>query len=48
MEEIMNDKNNYVVTLKDINLRYSGEKGEVTALKDVNLNIEEGEFICVL
>lgn len=48
MEERIKDKNNYVVTLKDINLRYSGEKGEITALKDVNINIKEGEFICVL
>ena len=48
MEEKINNENKYVVTLKDINLRYSGEKGEVIALQDVNLNIEEGEFICVL
>ena len=47
MDEIINEKEN-VVTLKNINLRYQGEKGEVTALKDVNLNIKKGEFICVL
>ncbi|MEK6264474.1 MAG: ABC transporter ATP-binding protein [Clostridium sp.] len=48
MEELLEIKTDYVVTLKDINLRYSGEKGEVVALKDINLNIVEGEFICVL
>lgn len=37
-----------VVSLEGINLRYNGERGEVTALKDVNLNIQKGEFICVL
>ena len=41
MDEIINEKEN-VVTLKNINLRYQGEKGEVTALKDVNLNIKKG------
>ncbi|KMT21817.1 ABC transporter ATP-binding protein [Clostridium cylindrosporum] len=44
-EEIKDD---YVITLKDINLKYEGEKGVVTALENVNLNIENGEFICVL
>ncbi|MBV7276064.1 ABC transporter ATP-binding protein [Clostridium sp. PL3] len=48
MSEKVNGKIEYVVTLKDISLRYRGEKGEVAALKDVNLNIKEGEFICVL
>lgn len=48
MNEIIKDEKDYVVTLKDINLRYASKKGEVTALQDVNLNIEEGEFICVL
>ncbi|MCJ7690452.1 MAG: ATP-binding cassette domain-containing protein, partial [Clostridiaceae bacterium] len=48
MSEISKHREDYVVTLKDINLRYSGEKGEVVALKDINLDIVEGEFICVL
>lgn len=48
MGEIFKHKENYVVTLEDINLKYSGEKGEVVALKDMNLDIKEGEFICVL
>ncbi len=49
MDEILrNNKNEDLITLKNINLRYAGEKGEVTALKDVNLNIKKGEFICVL
>lgn len=37
-----------VVTLKDINLSYESEKGTVTALENINLNISKGEFICVL
>jgi taurine transport system ATP-binding protein len=48
MSEISKHREDHVVTLKDINLRYSGEKGEVIALKDINLDIVEGEFICVL
>jgi taurine transport system ATP-binding protein len=48
MEEVIKYKEDHVVTLKDINLIYSGEKGEVAALQHINLNITEGEFICVL
>ncbi|KGI40010.1 ABC transporter ATP-binding protein [Clostridium tetani] len=48
MNEILNDKKDYVVSLKDINLSYSGEKGDVSALQNINLDINEGEFICVL
>lgn len=48
MSEALIAQDDYLVTLKDINLRYSGEKGEVLALEDINLNIREGEFICVL
>lgn len=48
MDEISKHKADYVVTLKDIKLKYSGEKGEVVALENINLDIQEGEFICVL
>lgn len=48
MGEIVKDKTDYVVTIRDVSLRYSGEKDDVTALQDINLNIKEGEFICVL
>lgn len=48
MDEILNNENDNLVTLSNINLRYAGEKGEVIALKDINLNIKKGEFICVL
>lgn len=37
-----------VVSLKEVNLRYKGERGQVTALENINLDIEKGEFICVL
>lgn len=48
MEELLKEQPQDVVTLESINLRYQGERGEVTALQNVNLNIEKGEFICVL
>lgn len=48
MDQILKDKSENVITLKDVNLRYSGAKDDVTALQDINLDIKEGEFICVL
>lgn len=48
MEEEIKCKDNYVVTLNDINLTYSSEKDNVAALQHINLNIKEREFICVL
>ena len=37
-----------VVSIQNASLVYQGDKSEVTALKDVNLDIKKGEFICVL
>lgn len=37
-----------VVSIKDAKLVYQGDKAEVVALSDVNLDIQKGEFICVL
>lgn len=37
-----------LVSIKDAYLRYAGEKGSVTALENINLDIKKGEFICVL
>lgn len=37
-----------VVSIKDANLIYQGDKAKVVALQDVNLDIVKGEFICVL
>ena len=37
-----------VVSLKNMYFNYDSEKGNVDVLKNVNLDIEEGEFICVL
>lgn len=48
MEQRIENKRDSVVTLKDINFKYSGEKCEVTALQDISLDIKEGEFICIL
>lgn len=37
-----------VVSIKHASLEYDSEKGKVLALKDANLDIKKGEFICVL
>lgn len=37
-----------VVSIQNANLVYQGDKADVVALKDVNLDIVKGEFICVL
>lgn len=34
--------------LEDVELVFQSEKGSVTALAQVNLDIREGEFICVM
>lgn len=48
MYEKLGDSTDYVVTLKDIYFTYSGKKGGITALQGINLDIKEGEFICIL
>jgi taurine transport system ATP-binding protein len=42
------DLDSPVVAINDINLEYKSEKGIVSALENINLNISQGEFICVL
>ncbi len=37
-----------VVSIKDTYLKYTGERGDVLALENINLTIYKGEFICVL
>lgn len=37
-----------VVSIENASLVYQGDKAEVIALKDVDLQIKKGEFICVL
>ncbi len=41
-------KEEVVVSIKETNLIYQGDKKETVALKDINLDIHKGEFICVL
>lgn len=41
-------KEEIVVSIKNAYLRYASEKGSVTALENVNLDIKKGEFISVL
>lgn len=48
MGEYLNNEAEHVVSMKNLYLKYIGEKGEVEALQNINLNIEEREFICVL
>lgn len=48
MEERVENMTDNVVTLKDIDLIYPGEKSKVVALQGINLDIKEREFICVL
>ncbi|MBQ2895238.1 MAG: ABC transporter ATP-binding protein [Oscillospiraceae bacterium] len=37
-----------IVEVKDLSLRYQSAEGEVEALRDVNLSLEEGEFISLV
>lgn len=48
MEELLREESQDVVTLENINLRYNGERGEVTALQNVNLNIEKENLFVFL
>lgn len=46
-EVITKDEEN-VISLKEINLTYKSSNNVVDALKDINLDINEGEFLCIL
>lgn len=37
-----------VITLKNISFKYIGDNGEVEALQNINMNVQDGEFICLL
>lgn len=37
-----------LVSLRNVSVKYAGEKCDVLALQDINLDINKGEFICVL
>ncbi|MDO5387626.1 MAG: ABC transporter ATP-binding protein [Clostridia bacterium] len=47
MEELLK-KEDTIVSIRNAYLKYEGEKGSVTALENINLDIKKGEFICVL
>ena len=36
------------IELRNVSLRYAGEREEVLAVDDVSFTVEEGEFLCVL
>lgn len=37
-----------VIEISGLNFSYSGEKHPVQALKDLNLKVEDGEFLCII
>ncbi len=39
---------NNVLTIKNLNKTYHTKTGETKALLDINLNVKEGEFICIV
>ena len=41
-------KDEVVISIQHASLEYNSERGKVLALKDANLDIKRGEFICVL
>lgn len=48
MKEMLKNKSEYVIALKDIDFGYYGKNSGDKAIRDITLNINEGEFICVL
>lgn len=46
-QSVTEDSKN-IISLKNINLTYKSSNTRIDALKDINLDIFEGEFICVL
>jgi NitT/TauT family transport system ATP-binding protein len=38
----------YIVEVKDLGMKYQSLNGEISAIHNVNLNIEEGEFISIV
>ena len=39
---------NYKIEIKDVSFDYVDKKSKFTAIKNIDLNIREGEFICIL
>jgi taurine transport system ATP-binding protein len=37
-----------VLSLRNVNFRYTGKKSGVTALRDISFSVKKGEFLCVL
>lgn len=48
MDETKKRRAETILSVADVDFSYSGEKGVVTALNQVRLDLEEGEFLCVL
>ncbi|MCH3963681.1 MAG: ABC transporter ATP-binding protein [Clostridium sp.] len=45
---MQNKKNKYIISLKDVELTYKSRSAKVDAIKNINIDIKEGEFICIL
>ncbi|MBV4425548.1 ABC transporter ATP-binding protein [Clostridium tyrobutyricum] len=41
-------KNKYIISLKNVDLTYKSNNTKVDAINDINIDIKEGEFICIL
>lgn len=41
-------ENEVVASIRNVSLKYAGEKGDVVALDNINLDIHKGEFICLI
>lgn len=42
------EKSAFKIEIKDVNFDYVDKKSKYEALKDINLDIREGEFVCIL
>lgn len=39
---------NNILSIKNLNKTYHTKTGETKALSDINLDIKEGEFVCIV
>ena len=48
MENTLVNSNNDILTIKKLSKIYHTNKSEIPAIKDLNLNIKEGEFVAIV
>lgn len=39
---------NEVVSIEHVGMKYQAENGEIEAIRDISLNVKEGEFVCLI